>query len=43
MPKFFKPSEVDFAGGVLRRVSDGKPAAMQFTDDEEVDSVSIAP
>ncbi len=40
MPKFFKPSEVYFAGGVLQRVPDGKPVAMQFTDDEEVDSVS---
>jgi hypothetical protein len=40
MPKFFKPSEVYFAGGVLRRVSHREPVAMQFTDDKEVDSVS---
>ena len=28
--------EVYCAGGMLRRVSDGKPVAMQFTDDEQV-------
>ena len=31
--------EVYSAGGMLRRVSDGKPVAMQFTDDEQVYSV----
>jgi hypothetical protein len=40
MPKFFKPSAVYFAGGMLRWVSHGKPVEMQFTDDEEVYSVS---
>ena len=32
--------EVYCAGGMLRRVSDGKPVEMQFTDDEQIYSVS---
>lgn len=28
--------EVYCAGGMLRRVSDGKPVEMQFTDDEQI-------
>jgi len=32
--------EVYSAGGMLRRVSDGKPVEMQFTDDEQIYTVS---
>lgn len=32
--------EVYSAGGMLRRVSDGKPVEMQFTDDEQIYAVS---
>ena len=32
--------EVYCTGGMLRRVSNGKPVEMQFTDDEQIYSVS---